>query len=74
MDPLDLALKRLGRAVDRLETAVDLREQRVEKERTSLNQALQAARSDQAHTSSAAEAVSVRLEAAIDRLNTVLER
>ena len=74
MDSLDIALKRLGKAVDRLETAVDLRDQRVEKERNSLNQALQAARSDQAHTAAAAETVSARLEGAIERLNAVLER
>ena len=74
MDSLDIALKRLGKAVDRLETAVDLRDQRVEKERNSLTQALQAARSDQAHTSAAAETVSARLEGAIERLNAVLER
>ncbi|MEI6558901.1 MAG: DUF4164 family protein [Rhodospirillaceae bacterium] len=74
MDTLDTALKRLGKAVDRLETAVDLRDQRVEKERNSLTQALQAARSEQAHTAAAAEGVSTRLEGAIERLNAVLER
>ena len=74
MDQLDTALKRLGKAVDRLESAVALREQRFDKERTTLNQALQAARSEQARTASAAESVSTRLDGAIERLNAVLER
>ena len=74
MDPLDIAIKRLAKAVDRLETAVDLRDQRLDKERSTLTQALQAARSDRAHTAAAAEGVSARLEGAIERLNAVLER
>ena len=74
MDQLDTALKRLGKAVDRLESAVDLREQRFDKERANLGQALQAARSEQARTAAAADGVSARLEGAIERLNAVLER
>jgi len=73
MDQLDTALKRLGKAVDRLESAVDLREQRFDKERTNLSQALHAARSEQARTAAAADGVSHRLEGAIERLNAVLE-
>ena len=74
METLDIALKRLGKAVDRLETAVELREQRVDKERPQFSQALQVARSERAHTAAAAEGVSARLEGAIERLNAVLER
>ena len=74
MDALETALKRLGKVVDRLEAAVDLREQRVEKERYNLTQALQAARAEQARTADAAEGVSIRLEGAIERLNAVMER
>lgn len=73
MDQFDTALKRLAKAVDRLESAVDLREQRFDKERTNLNQALQNARSEHARAAAAAETVSTRLEGAIERLNAVLE-
>ena len=74
MDQLDSALKRLVKAVERLDAAVGVREQRFEKERAGLNQALQVARAQQARTATAAEGVAARLDGAIERLNAVLER
>ena len=74
MDQFDAALKRLDRAVDRLEAALEQREQRSEKEGAGLVQALQAARDDQAHTQAVAEGVASRLDGAIERINAVLER
>ena len=73
MDALDAALKRLTKATDRLDSAVELREQRFDKERAGLHQAVQAARAEQARTQAAAESVSARLDGAIERLNSVLE-
>jgi DNA-nicking Smr family endonuclease len=73
MDTLDSALRRLSKAVDRLETSIDLRQQRMDKERSTLNQALQVARAEQARSAAAAEGVSSRLEGAIERLNAVLD-
>ncbi len=73
MDQLDAALKRLGKAADRLESAIESQQKRVDKERGVLNQALQAARAEQTRTLSAVEGVTTRLDGAIERLNAVLE-
>ncbi|MEI8396968.1 MAG: hypothetical protein WCF85_19755 [Rhodospirillaceae bacterium] len=74
MDTFDYALKRLNKAVDRLDSAVGQREQRFDSERTNLTRALQAARTEQEQTRTVAEGVSSRLDGAIGRLNAVLER
>ena len=73
MDRLDAALKRLGKAADRLQTAIEHREQRFEKERSALKQALQSTRTEQARAQSTTDDVSARLDGAIERLNAVLE-
>ena len=74
MDQLDLALSRLDRAVSRIEAAIDGRQNRYERDRQGLLQALQTARSEQASTSAVADGISSRLDGAIERLNAVLER
>lgn len=73
MDAFESALDRLGKAVTRLEVAVEQRESRHAAERTNLVHALQSARAEQTRAEGTAETVGARLDVAIDRLNTVLE-
>ncbi|CAK0763630.1 Tropomyosin [uncultured Gammaproteobacteria bacterium] len=73
MDVYESALDRLGKAVARLETAVEQRESRLSAERANLVQALQDARAEQARAEGVAETVTARLDVVIERLNAVLE-
>jgi len=73
MENLKTALDRLGKAVDRLELAAAARETRAFRREQELTEELRQARLDEARAVQNAETVSQRLEAAIGRLETVLE-
>lgn len=67
------ALERLDMALDRLETAFEARERRLEAERRELAGALASARQAEVAARGTATEVAKRLDAAIVRLQTVLE-
>jgi DNA relaxase NicK len=73
MDRLKTALERLDVAIDHLDTAFSRREAHHRAERDELLRALAAAQAAEAEAKATAEAVSARLDTAIDRLQTVLE-
>ncbi|MCW2236525.1 hypothetical protein [Azospirillum canadense] len=73
MDSLKDALARLSKAVDRLEHAAAAREERVVRHEQDMAEALREARTEQARAQETADSVSKRLEAAIGRLEAVLE-
>ncbi len=73
METLKTALDRLGKAVDRLELASAMRETRVFRREQELMDEVHQTRLAEARAVQNAETVSHRLEAAIGRLETVLE-
>lgn len=73
MHALKSALDRLGQAVGRLEHAAANREIRFNRREHELSEALTQARAEAAKANENAETVSKRLEAAIGRLESVLE-
>lgn len=72
-DRMRTALERLDRAIVRLEGALEARDGRLAAERDDLSRDLERARAGEAAAIGKATAVSARLDAAIDRLQTVLE-
>ena len=73
MDRLKVALERLDVAIDHLDAAFDHHKARTAAERDELTRALVVAREAEAEARAVADAVSARLDTAIDRLQTVLE-
>jgi phage shock protein A len=73
MQSLSKALERLATSVERLERALPVQEARVVQREGELNAALQDARDGQARAQEKVDEVSQRLDAAIERLETVLE-
>ncbi len=73
MDSLKAALERLDVAIDHLETALDGYAARRRAERDALVAALEAARIGEIRAREKVNTVSARLDAAIERLQSVLE-
>ena len=73
MQSLSKALERLASSVERLERAAEARVAHTAKREGELTVALQEAQAGQFHAQEKADVVSQRLDAAIERLETVLE-
>lgn len=71
--PVEAALGRLDAALARLDAAIRAREARGEAERRDLVEAVEAARAAESTARRAADDAARRLEAAIGRLQTILE-
>ncbi|HYC05455.1 MAG TPA: hypothetical protein VED40_19345 [Azospirillaceae bacterium] len=73
MDRLNQALSRLDHAIGRLDAAIAARLARPGADRGELERALAEARAGETAARQAVDAVSTRLDGAIDRLRAVLE-